>query len=196
MVSGRQLAAAALRRRRPRKGVPYLIAFQDGTRPFVGCCESPRFCCPQLVSRRTRLVIANVPNNPTGWLPSHDEWLRCAARRLGRCRAASRSSDWAGAVPSGECCDTPCSLLPMAAIRRRRELMRCLRGTHARIYTHQRTRARGWREGGGDAHAHGNIRRGRIVDACRASATHLFADEMYRGLERTDTDTLRAACDM
>jgi len=30
----------------------------------------------QLVTPRTRLVIINFPHNPTGYLPSHDEWRR------------------------------------------------------------------------------------------------------------------------
>ena len=104
-----------------------MIAFQDGTRPFVGCCESPRFCCPQLVSRRTRLVIANVPNNPTGWLPSHDEWLRCAARRLGRavlCRAVPCHESCRAVLCRAVPCHESCRAVIRAVIRAvpRREL--------------------------------------------------------------------------
>ncbi len=60
--------------------VSRLLASQDGSGWLVRALSegagAHSFCCPQLVSRRTRLVIANVPNNPTGWLPSHDEWQR------------------------------------------------------------------------------------------------------------------------
>jgi hypothetical protein len=81
VVSGGRRRHAALRRRRPRTGVP--LACLPRRLRLVGTVHvlseaagAHSFCCPQLVSRRTRLVITNVPNNPTGWLPSHDEWQR------------------------------------------------------------------------------------------------------------------------